>query len=52
MLGNVSNTLYFTWQQSLIQNSPAEKRVWPQKGRSEKRCEIQSGGQEMTVMVG
>jgi len=24
----------------------------PQKGHSEKRCEIQGGGQEMAVMVG
>jgi len=26
--------------------------VRPQKGHSEKRCEIQGGGQEMAVMVG
>jgi len=29
-----------------------KKRVRPQKGYSEKRCEIQGGGQEMAVMVG
>jgi len=26
--------------------------VRPQKGHSEKRCEIQGGGKEMAVMVG
>ena len=32
---------------------PAVKKVCgPQKGYGEKRCEIQSGGQEMAVMVG
>ena len=32
---------------------PAVKKVCgPQKGYSEKRCEIQGGGQEMAVMVG
>jgi len=37
----------------LIQNSPAVKKVCgPKKGHSEKRCEIQGGGQEMAVMVG
>ena len=37
----------------LIQNSQAVKKVYgPQKGYGEKRCEIQGGGQEMTVMVG
>jgi len=30
----------------------AVKRVRPQKGHCEKRYEIQSGGQEMAVMVG
>ena len=36
-----------------IQNSQAVKKVCgPQKGYGEKRCEIQGGGQEMTVMVG
>ena len=29
-----------------------KKRCGPQKGHSEKRCEIQGGGQEMAVMVG
>ena len=29
-----------------------KKRVRPQKGQDEKRCEIQGGGQEMAVMVG
>jgi len=29
-----------------------KKSVRPQKGHSEKRCEIQGGGQEMAVMVG
>jgi len=29
-----------------------KKRVHPQKGHSEKRCEIQGGSQEMAVMVG
>jgi len=29
-----------------------KKKVRPQKGLSEKRCEIQDGGQEMAVMVG
>ena len=37
----------------LIQNSQAVKKVCgPQKGYGEKRCEIQGGGQEITVMVG
>ena len=37
----------------LIQNSQAVKNeCGPQKGYGEKRCEIQGGGQEMTVMVG
>jgi len=29
-----------------------KKSVRPQEGHSEKRCEIQGGGQEMAVMVG
>ena len=29
-----------------------KKECGPQKGQDEKRCEIQSGGQEMAVMVG
>ena len=29
-----------------------KKRVGPQKGQGEKRCEIQGGGHEMAVMVG
>ena len=30
-----------------------KKKVWPpKKGHSEKRCEIQAGGQELFVMVG
>ena len=29
-----------------------KKRCGPHKGHGEKRCEIQSGGQEMAVMVG
>jgi len=29
-----------------------KKSVQPQKGHSEKRCEIQGGGQEMAAMVG
>ena len=37
---------------NLNQNSPTEKKVRPQKGQDEKRCEIQGGGQEMAVMVG
>jgi len=37
---------------NLIQNSPVVKKVRPQKGHSEKRCEIQGGGQEMALMVG
>jgi len=38
---------------NLIQNSPAVKKsVRPQKGHSEKRFEIQGGGQEMAAMVG
>ena len=37
----------------LIQNSQAvKKECGPEKGYSEKRCEIQGGGQEMAVMVG
>ena len=37
----------------LIQNSQAvKKECGPQKGYSEKRCEIQGGSQEMAVMVG
>ena len=36
----------------LIQNSQAVKKgCGPQKGQSEKRCEIQGGGQEIAVMV-
>ena len=42
-----------TSNEYLIQNSQAVKKVCgPQKGYSEKRCEIQGGGQEMAVMVG
>jgi len=38
---------------NLIQNSPALKKVYGnQECRREKRCEIQSGSQEMAVMVG
>jgi len=38
---------------NLIQNSPAVKKcVAPKKAIVQKRCEIQSGGQEMAVMVG
>ena len=41
------------WYYNLIQNSQAvKKECGPQKGYSEKRCEIQGGGQEMAVMVG
>jgi len=29
-----------------------KKSVWPQECCCEKRCEIQSGSQEMAVMVG
>ena len=29
-----------------------KKRVRPQKGHDEKRCEIHGSGQEMAVMVG
>jgi len=29
-----------------------KKSVWPEKGYYEKWCEIQSGGQEMPVMLG
>jgi len=37
----------------LIQNRPAVKKVCgPQECCCEKRCEIQSGSQEMAVMVG
>jgi len=37
----------------LIQNHPAVKSVCgPQDCYSEKRCEIQTGSQEMAVMVG
>jgi len=36
----------------LIQNSPAIKKGVVQKGHSEKKSEIQGGGQEMAVMVG
>ena len=46
--GKLSHCIYY-----LIQNSQAVKKVCgPQKGYGEKRCEIQSGGQEMAVMVG
>jgi len=35
-----------------IKNSPTVKKsVQPQEGHCEKRCEIQGGGQEITVMV-
>ena len=38
---------------NLNQNSKAvKKKCGPQKGQGEKRCEIQGGSQEMTVMVG
>jgi len=38
---------------NLTQNSPAVKKVCgPQDYCCEKRCEIQSGGQKMAVMVG
>ena len=41
------------WYIYLIQNSQAgKKRVRPEKGYGEKRCETQGGGQEMAVMVG
>jgi len=41
------------WQYYLIQNSPAVKKgCGPQEYCCEKRCEIQSGGQEMAVMIG
>ena len=37
----------------LIQNNQAViKECGPRKGYGEQRCEIQGGGQEMTVMVG
>ena len=37
----------------LIKNSQAAKKgAAPKKGRGEKRCEIQGGGQEIAVMVG
>ena len=37
----------------LNQNSQAvKKECGPQIGQDEKSCEIQGGGQEMTVMVG
>jgi len=47
--------LYFNYKKkwNLIQNSPAVKKVCgPEEGHCEKRCEIQSGSQEMAVMVG
>jgi len=57
-----NNSKYVIWQLNsmqlqkkwnLIQNSPAVKKVCgPQKYCCKKRCEIQSGGQEMAVMVG
>jgi len=34
------------------ENSPVEKTCGPEEGHSEKRCKIQSGGQEMAVMIG
>ena len=38
---------------TINQNSQAvKKECGPQKGQGEKRCEIQSGGQDMAVMVG
>ena len=41
------------WYIYLIQNSQAvKKECGPEKGYGEKRCEIQSCGQEMAVMVG
>ena len=40
-------------EHTIIQNSQAvKKECGPQKGYSEKICEIQGGGQEMAVMVG
>ena len=36
----------------LNQINQAVKKCGSQKGQSEKRCEIQGGGQEMAAMVG
>jgi len=44
-------SLYAITKRSEIQPS-CKKRVLPQKGYSEKRCEIHGGGQEMAMMVG
>jgi len=43
-------------QKEAVKSNPkqpaAVKRVQPQQGHSEKRCEIQGGGHEMAVMLG
>ena len=39
-------------KQSNPKQPSCKKVCGPQKGYGEKRCEIQSGGQEMAVMVG
>jgi len=45
--------IHFPATSNLIQKQPSCKTVCgPQEGHCEKRCEIQSGSQEMAVMVG
>jgi len=46
--GNILATQYAITKRS----DKTAQLVRPQKGHSEKRCEIQGGGQEMAVMVG
>jgi len=47
-----SSKLFVKYYLSNPKQPGCKKRVQPKKGHSEKRCEIQGGGQEMAVMVG
>jgi len=48
------DSICLTGKQYLIQKQPSCKKkvCGPQECRCEKRCEIQSGGQEMAVIAG
>jgi len=52
--GNILATQYAITKE--VNSNPKQpsckRRFQPRKGHSEKRCEIQDGGQEMAVMVG
>jgi len=49
---NYCHSIHLTFIISNPKQPSCKKSVRPQKGHSEKRCEIQGGGQEMAVMVG